>query len=82
LPKNVIGRTPPGAGSLSQADLVGISQKSCAVPEDLPHVQLEQRCVAPDKDQLRIPLAGLGIGPRARDAGLPSGQRERGLADD
>lgn len=49
MPKYVIERTLPGAGSLSHADLVGISKKSCAVLDDLPHVQWVHSYVTPDK---------------------------------
>jgi hypothetical protein len=49
MPKYVIERTLPGAGSLSHTDLVGISQKSCAVLDDMPQVQWVHSYVTPDK---------------------------------
>lgn len=49
MPKFVIERDIPGAGSLSAADLKGISQKSCGVLKGLPAVQWVQSYVTDDK---------------------------------
>ena len=50
MPKYVIEREIPGAGTLSPADLQGISQKSCAVLKDLgPQVQWVESFVTDDK---------------------------------
>ena len=49
MPKYVIERPLPGAGSLSHQELVGISKKSCAVLEDLPQVQWVHSYVTDDK---------------------------------
>jgi hypothetical protein len=50
MPKYIIEREIPGAGSLSEADLQAISQKSCNVLNDLgPKVQWVQSFVTQDK---------------------------------
>ena len=50
MPKFVIERNLPGAGSLSAEQLQGISQKSCGVLEKLgPKVQWVQSYVTDDK---------------------------------
>ena len=50
MPKFVIERDLPGAGSLSAEQLQGISQKSCAVLQDLgPSIQWVHSYVTPDK---------------------------------
>jgi len=50
MPKFVIEREIPGAGKLSQAELQGISQKSCGVLRELgPQVQWIQSYVTDDK---------------------------------
>jgi hypothetical protein len=50
MPKYVIEREVPNAGSLSPADLQGISQKSCGVLEKLgPQIQWVQSYVTGDK---------------------------------
>ncbi len=50
MPKYVIEREIPGAGSLSTQDLQGISQKSCGVLADLgPQIQWLQSYVTNDK---------------------------------
>ena len=50
MPKYVIEREIPGAGKLSQQELTGISQKSCAVLQDMgPQIQWVQSYVTPDK---------------------------------
>jgi hypothetical protein len=50
MPKFVIEREIPGAGSLSPGELQGISQKSCAVLQGLgPAIQWIQSYVTEDK---------------------------------
>src|SRR3989442_13531084 len=50
MPKYVIEREIPGAGSLTPQDLQGISQKSCSVLQNLgPQIQWVQRYVTDDK---------------------------------
>lgn len=50
MPKFVIERDLPGAGSLSAADLQGISQKSCGVLKELgPEIQWVESYVTDDK---------------------------------
>jgi cell division inhibitor SulA len=50
MPKFLIERELPGAGQLSAADLQGISQKSCAILQELgPQIQWLQSYVTADK---------------------------------
>jgi hypothetical protein len=50
MPKYVIEREIPGAGSLSQEQIVGISQKSCSVLKNLgPQIQWVESFVTADK---------------------------------
>lgn len=50
MPKYLIEREIPGAGNLSEADLQGISQKSCGVLKELgPQIQWVQSYVTDDK---------------------------------
>ena len=50
MPKFVIEREIPGAGSLSTAELHGIAQKSCGVLSAMgPQVQWLESFVTPDK---------------------------------
>lgn len=50
MPKFVIEREIPGAGKLTQAELQGISKKSCAVLSELgPQVQWVESFVTDDK---------------------------------
>ena len=50
MPKYVIEREIPGAGSLSAEELNGISQKSCSVLNNLgPRIQWVQSYVTDDK---------------------------------
>jgi hypothetical protein len=63
MPKFVIEREIPGAGTLSERDLKAASQKSCRTLRELPQVQWQQSyvtgdklyCVyiAPDEEQIR-----------------------------
>jgi len=50
MPKYVIEREIPGAGSLSAAELQGVSQKSCGVLQNMgPQIQWVQSYVTGDK---------------------------------
>ncbi|MHC8294804.1 DUF4242 domain-containing protein [Pseudomonas sp. LB3P58] len=49
MPKFVIERDIPGAGTLSERDLKAASQKSCRTLRDLPEVQWQQSYVTGDK---------------------------------
>jgi hypothetical protein len=50
MPKYVIEREIPGAGSLTQEQLLAISQKSCSVLKNLgPQIQWIESYVTPDK---------------------------------
>jgi hypothetical protein len=50
MPKYIIEREIPGAGSLSPAELQGISQKSCGVLGAMgPQIQWIESFVTPDK---------------------------------
>jgi hypothetical protein len=49
MPKFVIEREIPGAGTLSERDLKAASQKSCRTLRDLPEVQWQQSYVTGDK---------------------------------
>ncbi|MDT4289015.1 DUF4242 domain-containing protein [Methylomonas sp. MO1] len=50
MPKYIIEREIPGAGQLTQAELQGISQKSCGVLRDMgPRIQWLQSYVTGDK---------------------------------
>jgi hypothetical protein len=50
MPRYVIERELSGAGKLSQTELVGISQKSCAMLDDLgPRIQWVESFVTEDK---------------------------------
>ena len=50
MPRYVIERELPGAGKLTQEELVGISQKSCGVLDELgPRIQWVESYVTEDK---------------------------------
>src|SRR5713226_10549920 len=50
MPKYVIEREIPNAGSLTQEQILGISQKSCSVLKNLgPQIQWVESFVTPDK---------------------------------
>ncbi|MBV6821763.1 DUF4242 domain-containing protein [Pseudomonas sp. PD9R] len=49
MPKFVIEREIPGAGTLSQRDLKAASQKSCRTLRELPEVQWVQSYVTGDR---------------------------------
>jgi hypothetical protein len=50
MPRYVIERELPGAGQLSKSELLGISQKSCGVLQEMgPQIQWEHSYVTNDK---------------------------------
>lgn len=49
MPRFVIERNIPGAGSLSSDELRAISQKSCSVLDEMPKVQWEHSYVTGEK---------------------------------
>jgi hypothetical protein len=50
MPKFVIERNIPGVGKLTQAELIGVSQKSCGVLKQMgPQVQWVESFVTDDK---------------------------------
>ena len=50
MPKYIIEREVPGAGSLSQEELHGISMTSCNVLQEMgPHIQWQESYVTQDK---------------------------------
>jgi len=50
MPKYVIEREIPGAGSMTPAELQAVSQKSCTVLQNLgPQIQWVESYVTPDK---------------------------------
>jgi hypothetical protein len=49
MPKFIIEREIPGAGTLSERDLKAAAQKSCRTLRDLPEVQWQQSYVTGDK---------------------------------
>ena len=50
MPKYVIERNMPGAGSLSRDDLAAISEKSCRALDEIgPHIQWVETFVTADK---------------------------------
>lgn len=50
MPKYIIERDIPGAGSLSSSDLQGISQKSCSILNEMgPEIQWVESYVTDDK---------------------------------
>lgn len=50
MPKYLIEREIPGAGSLTASDLQGIAQKSCGILSDMgPQIQWQESYVTDDK---------------------------------
>jgi hypothetical protein len=49
MPKFIIERDVPGAGSLSQQELQAIAQKSCGVLRDMPEVNWVESYVTADR---------------------------------
>ncbi len=74
MPRYIIEREIPGAGNLSAADLHGISQKSCAVLQELgPQVQWVRSHVTADKIYCEyIAPDEASIREHARRGGFPA----------
>ncbi len=74
MPRFIIEREIPGAGSLSPADLHGISQKSCSVLQELgPQVQWVRSHVTADKIYCEyIAPDEASIREHARRGGFPA----------
>lgn len=79
MPKFVIERNIPGAGSLSTADLQAISQKSCGVLEAMgPKIQWVQSYVTGDKIYcVYIAPDEASVREHARQGGFPADQVAR-----
>jgi hypothetical protein len=73
MPKFVIEREIPGAGTLSERDLKAASQKSCRALRDLPQVQWLQSYVTGDKLYcVYISPSEALIQEHARQSGFPA----------
>ncbi|MFJ7283563.1 DUF4242 domain-containing protein [Pseudomonas sp. NPDC099000] len=73
MPKFVIEREIPGAGTLSERDLKAASQKSCRALRDLPEVQWLQSYVTGDKLYcVYISPSEALIQEHARQSGFPA----------
>ena len=76
MPKYVIEREIPGAGSLSTADLHAISQKSCGVLSAMgPQIQWVESFVTPDKVYcIYIAPDEASVREHAKRGGFPANQ--------
>lgn len=76
MPKFVIEREIPGAGSLSAADLQAISQKSCGVLSDMgPQIQWVESFVTQDKIYcVYIAPDEASVREHAKRGGFPANQ--------
>ena len=73
MPKFIIEREIPGAGTLSERDLKAASQKSCRALRDLPQVQWLQSYVTGDKLYcVYISPSEALIQEHARQSGFPA----------
>jgi hypothetical protein len=73
MPKFVIEREIPGAGTLSERDLKAASQKSCRALRELPEVQWLQSYVTGDKLYcIYISPSEEQIREHARQSGFPA----------
>ena len=74
MPKYVIEREIPGAGKLSAADLIAISQKSCGVLRGMgPQIQWVQSYVTGDKVYcVYIAPSEDAVREHARQGGFPA----------
>jgi hypothetical protein len=73
MPKFVIEREIPGAGTLSERDLKAASQKSCKTLRELPEVQWVQSYVTGDKLYcVYIAPSEASIQEHARQSGFPA----------
>jgi hypothetical protein len=77
MPKFLIEREIPGAGSLSPAELVAISQKSCSVLRSLPEVQWVESYVTDNKIYcVYIAPDAEAVREHARQGGFPANSVE------
>ncbi len=83
MPKFVIEREIPGAGSLSKDDLHAISQKSCGVLRDMgPRIQWVQSYVTADKVYcVYIAENEEMVKEHARQGGFPANKISRVMAN-
>ena len=79
MPKYIIERDIPGAGQLTQAELQGISQKSCGVLRDMgPRIQWLQSYVTGDKVYcIYIADSEQAIREHAEQGGFPANRIEQ-----
>lgn len=79
MPKFLIEREIPGAGSLSPQDVQAVSQKSCAVLRSLgPQIQWLQSYVTGDKVYcIYVAPSEEAIREHARQVGLPANRISR-----
>ncbi|MCQ8116298.1 DUF4242 domain-containing protein [Methylomonas rosea] len=79
MPKYIIERDIPGAGQLTQAELQGISQKSCGVLRDMgPRIQWLQSYVTGDKVYcIYIADSEQAIREHAEQGGFPANRIEK-----
>ncbi|QVW25505.1 DUF4242 domain-containing protein [Pseudomonas hormoni] len=78
MPKFVIEREIPGAGTLSERDLKAAAQKSCRTLRDLPEVQWQQSYVTGDKLYcVYISPSEELIREHARQSGFPANSISR-----
>ncbi len=78
MPKYIIERDIPGAGQLTQAELQGISQKSCGVLRDMgPRIQWLHSYVTSDKVYcIYIADSEQAIREHAEQGGFPANRIE------
>ncbi|QPK63007.1 DUF4242 domain-containing protein [Methylomonas sp. LL1] len=79
MPKYIIERDIPGAGKLTQAELQGISQKSCGVLRDMgPRIQWLHSYVTGDKVYcIYIADSEQAIREHAEQGGFPANRIEQ-----
>ncbi|WAR44855.1 DUF4242 domain-containing protein [Methylomonas rapida] len=79
MPKFIIERDIPGAGNLSQAELQGISQKSCGILRDMgPRIQWLHSYVTGDKIYcIYIADSEQAIREHAEQGGFPANRIEQ-----
>ncbi|OAH99763.1 hypothetical protein A1353_20330 [Methylomonas methanica] len=79
MPKYIIERDIPGAGQLTQAELQGISQKSCGVLRDMgPRIQWLQSYITGDKVYcIYIAENEQAIREHAEQGGFPANRIEQ-----
>jgi len=79
MPKYIIERDIPGAGQLTQAELQGISRKSCGVLRDMgPRIQWLQSYVTGDKVYcIYIADSEQAIREHAEQGGFPANRIEQ-----